>query len=59
MFKTSQIWGKLKYLINYNGELNMKPNKKKPKRKINKQSNIFMEKVINGTYNFFTSPWDK
>tara|TARA_R110000744_G_scaffold320699_1_gene426852 strand:+ start:172 stop:351 length:180 start_codon:yes stop_codon:yes gene_type:complete len=59
MFKTSQMWGKLKYLINYNGELNMKPNPKKPKRKINKQSNIFMEKVINGTYNFFTSPWDK
>lgn len=34
--------------------------KKKPKKKKSiDKSNIFMDKVIKGTYNFFASPWAK
>jgi hypothetical protein len=34
--------------------------KKKPKKKKSiDKSNVFMTKVIDGTYNFLASPWDK
>ncbi len=34
--------------------------KKKPRKKKSiDKSNVFMTKVIDGTYNFLASPWDK
>ena len=36
-----------------------KVNKKPKKKKSIDKSNVFMTKVIDGTYNFLASPWDK
>ena len=59
MFKTKQKWAGNTYLLTYNKENKMKKGTVK-RIKVKKAKTItFMDKVIKGTYNFFTSPWDK
>lgn len=52
-------------IIKYTWKDNNMPKKYKVKKdsklriKMIDTSNVFMEKVVSGTYNFFASPWDK
>ncbi len=59
MYKLEQQWAGNTYLLVYNKEKVMKKKaiKRRAARKV--KPITFMDKVINGTYNFFTSPWDK
>tara|TARA_R100001086_G_C11693088_1_gene219171 strand:+ start:194 stop:376 length:183 start_codon:yes stop_codon:yes gene_type:complete len=60
MYKIKQTWADREYLLIYNKESSMRKKATVKKTTVKKVKLVtFMDKVVNGTYNFFASPWDK